>query len=85
VSPRIELGGSLAAGWASSTFNDAYADIAKSALDRISVEGWLTTYVKPHFYIGPRFEFSTIVDRAVRAQLIRPTYFFVRLTTGAEF
>jgi len=35
--------------------------------------------------IGPHFEFSTIVDRAVRAELIRPTYLLVRLTTGAEF
>jgi hypothetical protein len=85
VSPRIELGGSVAAGWASSRFNDAYAGVVKSALDRISVEGWLTAHVTPHFYIGPHVEFSAIVDRAVRAELTRPTYFFVRLTTGAEF
>jgi hypothetical protein len=85
VSPNIEVGGSFAAGWASATFNEAYADVAKSALDRINVAGWLTAHVKSHFYIGPHFEFSSIVDRAVRAELIRPTYFFVRLTTGAEF
>ena len=85
VAQRVEIGGSFAAGWASSTFNDAYADIAKSALDRLSVEGWLTAYRKSHFYIGPHFEFSAIVDRAVRAELIRPTYFLIRLTTGAEF
>jgi hypothetical protein len=84
VSPRIEVGSSFAAGWASSRFNDAYADIATSALDRISVEGWLTAHVNSHFYIGPHFEFSTIVDPAVRAELIRPTYFLFRLTTGAE-
>ena len=85
VSPGIEAGGSFAAGWASSTFNNAYADIAKSALDRISVESWLTAHVKPHVYIGPHFEFSAVVDRAVRAELIRPTYVVVRLTTGVEF
>jgi len=85
VLPGTEVGGSFAAGWASATFNDAYAGIAKPALDRISVEGWLTAHVKSHVYISPHFEFSTIVDRAVRAELIRPSYFFVRLTTGAEF
>jgi hypothetical protein len=84
VAHRVEIGSSFAAGWASARFNAAYADITKSALDRISVEGWLTAHVNPHFYIGPHFEFSTIVDRAVRAALIRPTYLLVRLTTGAE-
>ena len=66
-------------------FNLAYSDIAKSALNRISVEGWLKTYVKPHLYIGPHFEFSTIVNRALRAELTRPTFFFVGLYTGVEF
>jgi hypothetical protein len=85
VSPRIEVGGSFGAGWASSTFNESYVGIDKSALNRMSVEGWLTAYVTQHLYIGPRFEFSTIVDRAVRAEVIRPTYFFFGLTTGVEF
>jgi len=85
VAHRVEIGSSFAAGWASSRFNDAYADVAKSALDRISAEGWLTAHVNSRFYIGPHFEFSTIADRAVRAGLIRPTYCLVRLTTGAEF
>ena len=85
VSQRSAIGGSFATGWASSTFNDAYVGIDKSALNRMSVEGWLTAYVTPHLYIGPRFEFSTIVDRAVRTQLIKPTFFFVGLTTGVEF
>src|SRR5262249_29304152 len=67
VSPRVELGGSLGAGWASSTFNDSYAGVAKSALNRISAEGWLTAHVSPRFYVGPHVEFSTIVDRSVRA------------------
>ena len=53
-------------------FNLAYADIAKSALNRISVEGWLTAHVKPHYYIGPHLEFSPIVDHTVRAELARP-------------
>jgi hypothetical protein len=85
VSPRLEMGGSLAAGWASATFNQAYAGVARSALDRLSVEGWVTTYVRPRLYIGPQVELSTIVDRAVRAELMRPAYVVVRLTTGAEF
>lgn len=85
VSPRIELGGEFDSGWASSTFNDAWVGVDKSALQRISVEGWLTVYVKPHLYIAPHFEFSTIVDRAVRAEAATPTFFFFGLTTGVEF
>ena len=65
-------------------FNLAYADIDKSALNRISMEGWLTVQVKPHYYIGPHLQFSTIVDHAVRAELARPTFVFVGFT-GVEF
>jgi hypothetical protein len=85
VSQRVKVGGSFGAGWASSTFNDAYVGIHKSALNRVSVKGWLTAQVRPHFYIGPSFEFSTIVNHAVRAGLARPTYCFVGLTTGVKF
>ncbi len=85
VSPRFQVGGSLAAGWASATFNAAYADVAKAALDRVSVEGWLTAYITPRVYIGPHVEFSSIVNREVRTQLLRPTYVLVRLMTGGEF
>jgi hypothetical protein len=81
----VEVGGSVAAGWASSRFNDAYADVAKPALDRISAEGWLTAHLKPHLYVGPHFEFSTIVDHRVRAGLVRPTYLLVKLIVGGEF
>src|SRR5262245_48850210 len=35
VSGRLELGGSLGAGWASARFNDAYAGVAQRALDRV--------------------------------------------------
>jgi hypothetical protein len=85
VSQRSEFGGSLYAGGASSTFNDAYVGIDKSAFNLVGVEGWLTTYVKPHLYIGPYFQFNTTVDRAVRAELAQPTFFFVGLVTGVEF
>ena len=85
VSPRVEVGGSFKTGWASSTFNDFWAEVDKSAFNLVGVEGWLTAYVKPHLYIGPSFEFSTIVDRAVRGGSARPTFFFVGLTTGVEF
>jgi hypothetical protein len=84
-SQRIKVGGSWSIAWASSRFNHAYVGIDKSALNRLSVEGWLTAYVKPRLYIGPSFKFSTTVDRAVRAELARPSYFFVGLTTGVEF
>jgi len=82
---RVKPGGLLSTGWASSRFNDAYAGFDKSALNRISVEGWLKAYVNPHLYIGPQFEFSTIVNRALRAQVAQPTFVFVGLATGVEF
>jgi hypothetical protein len=87
LSQRLEIGGLFGAGWASATFNEAYVGVAKSALNRINAEGWVTAYVKPPFYIGSHVEFSTIVDQAVRAapDLLRPTYVLVRLTTGGEF
>jgi len=85
VSQTIKVGGSYGIAWASSTFNHAYVGIDKSAVNRLSVEGWLTAHVKRRLYLGPHFKFSTTVDRAVRAELARPTYFFVGLTTGVEF
>lgn len=85
VSPRVEVGGSVGAGWASARFNAAFAGIAQSALDRISVEGWVTAHVNPRCYIGPHVEFSRIVNHDVRAALARPTFVLVRLATGVEF
>lgn len=85
VSPTLKVGGSFKAGWASSAFNDFWADVDKSAFNLVGVEGSLTAYVNRHTYIKPYFEFSTIVDRAVRAGSARPTLFFVGLTTGVEF
>jgi hypothetical protein len=84
-SPRVEIGGSLKTGWASSTFNDVYVGIDKSALNLTGAEGWLKVYAKPRLYISPYFEFSTTVNRAVRAELAHPTLFFVGLLTGVEF
>ena len=85
VSPRFEVGGSFNTGWASSTFNDAYVGIDTSALNLTGMEGWLTVYAKPHFYVGPHVQFTTTVDRTIRTALARPTLFFVGLTTGVEF
>lgn len=85
VSPAVKVGGSFTTGWASSTFNDFWAEVDKSAFNLVGVEGWLTVYVNSHTYIKPSFEFSTIVDRAVRAGSTRPTLFLVGLTTGVEF
>jgi hypothetical protein len=84
LSQRIEVGGSFGTGWASATFNEAYVGIDKSAFNLVRVEGWLTAYVKRHFYIRPFFDFNTIVDRAVRAALAQPTL-LVGLATGVEF
>ena len=85
VSPTVKVGGSFKTGWASSTFNDFWADVDKSAFNLVGVEGWLTAYVNRHTYLKPYFEFSTLVDRAVRAGSARPTLFFVGLRTGVEF
>jgi hypothetical protein len=85
VSPRLEVGGSFKTGWASSRFNDVYVGVDKSALNLTGAEGWLRVYAKPHLYISPYFEFSTTVNRAVRAELAHPMLFFVGLLTGVEF
>jgi hypothetical protein len=86
LSPGVEIGGSFGAGWANSTFNDYWAGVAKSAFNRVSAEGWLSVYPTPRFYIGPHVEFSSIVDRDVRAgDLFSPRYFVLKLTTGVEF
>ena len=84
LSQRLEIGGSLGAGWASATFNDAYAGVAKSALNHINAKGWLTAHVNQRFYIGPTFELNTTLDRMVRAQQVRPTYLLVGLTVGGD-
>jgi hypothetical protein len=85
MSRSVEVGGSVGGGWASSMFNDAYAGIGRSAFNRISVEGWLTAHLKPGLYIGPRFEFSVTMDRAMRAELAKPIWLFVGLAAGVEF
>jgi len=85
VSQRVKAEGSFNTGWASSTFNDAYIDVAKSAFNFVGVEAALTAYLKPRFYFRPHFQFSTIVDRALRAELARPTLFTVGLAVGVEF
>ena len=84
LSRQIAVGGSVSAGWASAKFNETYAGLARSALDRVSAEAWLTVHPQPHVYITPHVEFSTIVNDGVRAQLARPTYVLVRLSTGVE-
>src|SRR2546423_610933 len=86
LSPGVEIGTSLGGGWANSTFNNYWAGVAKSAFDRISAEWWIIIHADQHFYIRPQVEFSSIVDRAVRAgDLFTPTYFLFTLTTGVEF
>jgi hypothetical protein len=85
VAQRVEVGGSVNTAWASSTFNEAWFGIDKSALNFTGVDGWLTVDVTPHLYIGPHFQFTNTVDRAVRAALAQPTFFLVALVTGVEF
>jgi hypothetical protein len=84
VSQEVKVGGSVGAGWASAKFNDAYVGVDQAALNRVNLEGWLTVNINPHVYIGPQVECSTIVDPAVRAALVRPSFCFVGLTTGVE-
>ena len=85
ASGSLKLGGALAAGWASATFNDAYAGVPRAGLDRLSASAWLTVHLTPHVYVGPYVEYSSIVNEQVRVAVPRPTYLVARLTTGAEF
>jgi len=85
VSQRVEIGGSVSAGWGSSSFNDAWLGVANAALDRFGAKGWLTAYLNPHMYIGPHVEFSTLLDHRVRTAALRPTYVLIGLTVGGEF
>ena len=84
--PGLAIGGSLGGGWANRRFNEYWAGVAKSAFDRVMAETWVTLYLAPHFYVGPHVEFSSIVDRDVRAgDLFSPRYFLFTFTTGVEF
>jgi hypothetical protein len=85
LSPRVKAGASFSAGWGSASFNDAWVGVANAALDRVSAEGWVAAYVNPRLYIGPRVDFSTILDRRVRTAAWRPSYVLVGLTVGGEF
>jgi hypothetical protein len=80
----LELGGSLAAGWASAQFNDDYAGVSKRTLDRVRAATWLNLYRGP-LYLGTHLEFNTFVDPALRAAVTRPTYLLVTLSIGGEF
>ena len=84
VSPRLELGGSLRAGWASWRFNNEYAEVPKSTLDRLRAATWLTAYVTPHLYIGPKVEYNLTLDRDVRA-VTGANYVLLRVALGGEF
>lgn len=85
VASWLVLGGSLRAGWASSRFNDEYAGVPKSTLDRVSAESWLAAYVMPKLYIAPHLEYNATVDSDLRAQLNQPNYLLVRVAVGGEF
>ena len=84
VTPSLEIGGSLGAGFGSARFNYEYAGVPLVALDRIRAASWLTAHLK-RFYVGAHVEYSSIVDRAVRAGAEQPTYVLVRLAVGGEF
>src|SRR5262245_28149352 len=84
VTPRLELGGSLRAGWASGQFNDEYAGVPKSTLNRVSAETWLTAYLTPNLYIAPHVEYNVTVDPDVRA-VTGPSYVLLRVGLGGEF
>src|SRR5436190_2582295 len=84
ITARLELGGSLRAGWASWRFNDEYAGVPKSTLDRVSAEGWLTAYLTTNLYIAPHVEYNVTVDSDVRA-VTGPHYLLLRVGLGGEF
>jgi hypothetical protein len=84
LSERVELKGSVGAGWASAMFNQSWFDVPTAALNRAVAQGSLTAYLTPHLYLVPHFEYNRTLDPAVRAAQ-RPTYLLVGLTLGGEF
>src|SRR5260370_37976658 len=84
-SQKSELATSFHTGWASSTFNDAYVGVNKPAFSLVGLECSFTHRLKPHFYLRPPLEFSSIVDRQLRAAVSRPNFFTFGLATGVEF
>jgi hypothetical protein len=84
ISEGLDIGGLIGAGFGSWKFNDAYAGVATTALDRITAEAWLTASFK-RLYISPHVEYSTIVDRAVRAGDVLPSFMLFRVAVGGEF
>lgn len=85
LSARLEIRGSLGAGWASARFNDSWFGVPQSALNRARVAGGLTAHLTPRLYIDPHFELNTTLDPEVRAALVRPSYLLVGLSMGGEF
>lgn len=85
ISDRVEIGGSFGAGWGSAMFNDSWVGVGKSALNRVSAEGWFTAYLSQHLYINPHFEYSRLLDPEVRAAALRPGYLRLGIALGSEF
>jgi hypothetical protein len=85
ITQTFGIGSQLGAGWASAMFNDAYFGIAKPALNRLSVEGWLTANITQRFYSRLQLDFNTTLDRNLHPGAKHPTYFLVALAVGVEF
>jgi hypothetical protein len=85
LSEKNELGISLDTGWASSTFNQAYVGVNKSAFSLVGLECSWTHHLKSRFYPRPHFEFTSVVDQQVRASLSHPNFFTFGLALGVEF
>jgi len=84
-SKKNKLETSLSFGWASSSFNNAYADVNKAAFNVVGLECSFTHYFKKHFYLNPHFEFSSIADHELRASLSHPNLFTFGMAIGVEF
>lgn len=84
--PSVSFGGSLEVGWGNATFHEYWTGVATSALSHVGAEGWLHLHPAPRVYLGPHLEFSSIIDRRVRAgDLFRPSYVLLGFFTGVEF
>ncbi|HJR71243.1 MAG TPA: hypothetical protein VKA43_14465 [Gammaproteobacteria bacterium] len=75
----------LRSGFASAKFNEANIGIAKRAVNFVGVDGSLTYYVRPHFYIRPHLELSDVVDDEVRAMVSDPHPLTLGIAVGVEF
>jgi hypothetical protein len=75
----------LRAALASAQFNEVNVGIPKRAVNFVGIDGSLTYYVTPRFYVRPHLELGRIVDEEIRSEVSDPHPVTFGLTVGGEF